>query len=492
MRNETIFQFFHWYYSTEGNLWIHAKEQAARLASLGVTQVWLPPAYKSARGADEPGYAVYDLYDLGEFDQKGTVRTRYGTKQEYIDCIKAFHDNGIRVLADIVLNHKMGGDEKETVLVREVDEENRMQFSGDSYATEAHTRFTFPGRKGQYSAYIWDQHSFTGICEDGKVAMLLHEHTQGAWDDVPEKQKGNYDYLMGNDIEFRNPAVREELKRWGQWYVATTGVDGFRLDALKHISPGFYPEWLDHLNAAFSKKLLCIGEYWQTNVDHLLQYLDVTGNRIQLFDVPLHYNLHTASEEGSSYDLRQLLPGTLTAIQPMQSISFVDNHDTQPLQSLQSPVKPWFKPMAYAFILLREAAIPCIFYPAIYGAQYFDQRDGEEVYVELPPLSCVERMMMVRKDLAYGDQIEYFDHPQVIGWVRRGTDEHPGSGCAVVISNGSDGYKHMQMGAGHKGRIMTDCCGGRPEKIVLGNDGEADFPVSGSGVAVWTFKDFNA
>ncbi len=42
------------------------------LADLGVTHVGLPPAYKSAHGAAEPGYAVYDLYDLGEFDQKGT------------------------------------------------------------------------------------------------------------------------------------------------------------------------------------------------------------------------------------------------------------------------------------------------------------------------------------------------------------------------------------------------------------------------------------
>ena len=86
--NQTIFQFFHWYYSAEADLWNHACQQAAPLASLGVTQVWLPPAYKSALGANEPGYAVYDLYDLGEFDQKGTVRTRYGSKAEYLECVK--------------------------------------------------------------------------------------------------------------------------------------------------------------------------------------------------------------------------------------------------------------------------------------------------------------------------------------------------------------------------------------------------------------------
>jgi predicted dehydrogenase len=53
MNNLTIFQFFHWYYSAEGNLWNHAAEEASFLAHLGVTHIWLPPAYKSARGVDE-------------------------------------------------------------------------------------------------------------------------------------------------------------------------------------------------------------------------------------------------------------------------------------------------------------------------------------------------------------------------------------------------------------------------------------------------------
>ena len=37
------------------------------------------------------GYGVYDLYDLGEFDQKGTIPTKYGTKQEYLDAVSYTH-----------------------------------------------------------------------------------------------------------------------------------------------------------------------------------------------------------------------------------------------------------------------------------------------------------------------------------------------------------------------------------------------------------------
>ena len=73
---------------------------------------------------------VRDLYDLGEFDQKGSVPTKYGTKDEYLAAIKALHDAGLSVLADIVLNHKMGADGCETVMAEECDETNRNEEEG--------------------------------------------------------------------------------------------------------------------------------------------------------------------------------------------------------------------------------------------------------------------------------------------------------------------------------------------------------------------------
>ncbi len=45
--------------------------KAEKIAELGITALWLPPAYKGIGGKDEVGYGVYDIYDLGEFDQKG-------------------------------------------------------------------------------------------------------------------------------------------------------------------------------------------------------------------------------------------------------------------------------------------------------------------------------------------------------------------------------------------------------------------------------------
>ena len=121
--NGVIIQFFHWYHP--GNLWKEFIEKSEEIKKLGFTAVWFPPAIKSAGGTDGRGYDVYDLYDLGEFDQKGTVATRYGTKQEYLDAIRKAQKSGLQVYADIVLNHRLGADEKETVTVQQVNDENR-------------------------------------------------------------------------------------------------------------------------------------------------------------------------------------------------------------------------------------------------------------------------------------------------------------------------------------------------------------------------------
>lgn len=491
MQNMIIFQAFHWYYSAEGNLWNHLNEKAEFLASLGITHVWLPPAYKSAEGANEPGYAVYDLYDLGEFDQKGSVRTRYGTKQEYIDCIKRLQKHGLQVLADIIFNHRLGADEKEKVPTAIVADEDRNQLISDQHTVEVFTRFTFPGRKGKYSDFEWNAQCFTGVCDDGNIRILLNEHSGGEWDQVLENEKGNFDYLLGADVEFRNPYVREELKRWGEWFVEETGVDGFRLDALKHMTHDYFPEWIGHLNAKFNKEFLQIGEYWKNDVGMLREYIRLTEGTIHLFDVPIHHNFFEAGNAGADYDLRKIFDNTLTMQQPERSISFVDNHDTQPLQSLESYVEYWFKPLAYALILLREQAIPCVFYPDLFDAYYLGEKEGEMVTVELHPTPNIQTMLKIRAKAAYGRQHDYFDSANFLGWTRQGTEDMPGSGIAVLLSNHEDASLWMSLGERNAGKTFYDQTGNRQEKVVLNEQGEAEFFTYGRSVSVWVSEELN-
>ena len=87
-------QYFEWYLPPDCKLWEKVRTQASYLETIGITSIWLPPAYKCIGGKNDTGYAVYDLYDLGEFNQKGSIETKYGTKQEYIDAIKTLKGNG--------------------------------------------------------------------------------------------------------------------------------------------------------------------------------------------------------------------------------------------------------------------------------------------------------------------------------------------------------------------------------------------------------------
>ena len=147
MKNQTLIQFFHWYYNEPDNLWTKATKEAKNLKELGFTGAWFPPAYKGSAGGYSVGYDPYDLFDLGEFDQKGSVNTKYGNKKDYLNAIDALHQNDIMVLADVVFNHKAGGDELENIPVRTVNPENRNEFTSDVQEIDAWTKFTFPGRK---------------------------------------------------------------------------------------------------------------------------------------------------------------------------------------------------------------------------------------------------------------------------------------------------------------------------------------------------------
>ena len=113
------------------------------------------PAGKAAAGPNDPGYAVYDLYDLGEFEQKGATRTA-------IDCNA------------------------------DADTERKI--------------------------YLLAGKSFSG--------------------DVSFEQ-GNFDFLMGCDVDTYHEEVHNDLVQYGRRFVDTTNVDGFRLDALKHLPATF-------------------------------------------------------------------------------------------------------------------------------------------------------------------------------------------------------------------------------------------------------------
>lgn len=159
MKNGIMMQYFEWNLPADGTLWKQLKEDAQHLSEIGVTSVWIPPAYKGQNKQDV-GYGAYDLYDLGEFKQKGTVRTKYGTKKQLIEAIEELHKYQISVYLDAVMNHKAAADYTEKFMVKEVDPTDRSKTISDIYEIEGWTGFDFPGRKDKYSDFKWHWYHF--------------------------------------------------------------------------------------------------------------------------------------------------------------------------------------------------------------------------------------------------------------------------------------------------------------------------------------------
>lgn len=468
-------QYFEWYLETNQDLWNEISKNAENLAKIGITALWLPPAYKGIGGKDEVGYGVYDLYDLGEFDQKGTIKTKYGSKEEYINCILALKQAGIESYADIVLNHKMGADMLQTIPAEKVDWGNHNEIVSGKEIVRVATKFTFPGRKKKYSDFEWNWTHFDGIDYDDKTKEhAIFKFINKEWANEVDEEFGNFDYLMGADIDFQNEEVRKELLNWGKWYIETTDVDGFRLDAVKHINADFYEQWLKELRKDLKEELFAVGEYWSGDVSKLHRYITETNGETSLFDVPLHYNFYNASRD-ENYNLTQILDKTLMKENPSKAVTFVDNHDTQPEQSLQSYVERWFKLPAYSIILLRDEGYPCVFYGDFYGIKHSN----------IEKIEGLKEMITIRKDKAYGKQNDYFDNPSCIGWTREGDEEHIKSGIAVLISNKYDSEKRMYIGKDLAGEEFIDAMGNCEEKVMIDEEGFGNFKVKAKSVSVW-------
>ncbi|KAL7420645.1 hypothetical protein Q5752_004596 [Cryptotrichosporon argae] len=478
--NFTMMQYFEWYIAADGQHWKKYEEESERLSSMGITACWIPPPTK-ASNPEGTGYDIYDLYDLGEFDQKGATRTKWGTKDELLSAIKAAADKGIITYIDAVLNHKAGADEKEEFLATMVDENDRTKTVGETHNIEGWTKFTFPGRGNKYSDFKWNFNHFTGVDYDAKTETTAIFKIQGdgkTWAEDVDGENKNYDYLMFV-IDHSHPDVEADLNKWGDWILKETGAYGFRFDAVKHISQSFIAQFVKHIRAQTGgmAKAFCVGEFWKDSVDSLVAYIDGLGTQFSCFDSCLQAKFKEAGEARENFDLRTIFDNTLVQRKPIDAV--LQQHDTQVGQSLERWVSSEFKPLAYALILLRVDGYPCVFYGDLYGC------GGENPQ---QPVSQLEDIIRARKLFAYGPIIDYWDHPNCVAWVRKGDEEH--DGCVVVLCNGNDeGSKKAEVGKEHAGETWTDVLGWYQGEVKIDEDGWAEFKCPAHSMSIWTKTD---
>ncbi|KAF8939352.1 hypothetical protein BGZ58_009968 [Dissophora ornata] len=430
--------------------------------------------------SQDVGYAPYDLWDMGEFYQKGTVPTKYGTKKELKEAIEECKKYGMKIYFDAVLNHKASGDKTQVFKAVAVANEDRTQEIEAPHDITAYTKFMFQGRKGKYSDFQWGYEHFSGTDWDAKekrsAVFRIEGENKGFAEDV-DKENGNFDYLMCCNIDYKHPDVVTETERWAMWCVNEFGIDGLRIDALKHISAGFVRHLLDYVRK---------DEYWKQDANVLNSQLETYSN-IHLFDVPLHYNFTRAGKEGPLFDMRTVFDGSLVQSNPQAAVTFIDNHDTQPYQTLESYVEHWFKPLATALICLRFDGYPCLFYGDFYGIEAKSKR---EPWTAIPGRKDMfSRILLARKEFAYGNQSDYFNHPNCVGWVRHGDEHHP-KGLVVIMSNSNTkGYKRMNVGSQRAGQLWVDMMGYWKDPVTINDEGWAKFHCHSGSVSLWVEKE---
>ncbi|KAI4123946.1 MAG: hypothetical protein LQ347_005934 [Umbilicaria vellea] len=476
--NATMMQAFEWYVPADQKHWARLHDAVAGLKEIGIDNIWIPPGCK-ASSSQGNGYDVYDLYDLGEFDQKGGKATKWGSKEELMQLVDKTQEVGMGVYWDAVLNHKAAADHKEKCQAQEVDPNDRTNKITSPYEIDAWLGFDFPGRGDKYSAQKYHWYHFSGTdynAANNKTAIYQIVGENKHWSLSVDREKGNYDYLMFADLDYAHPEVKEDVKRWGEWIGKETKIKGLRFDAVKHFSEDFLKEFVQHLDQTLGEGWFLVGEFWKDSTDDMVAYLQRMSHKFSLFDAPLVYKFSKISKTEKA-DLTKVFDNTLVKYEPYNAVTLVMNHDTQPYQALEASIEPFFKPLAYGLILLRSEGYPCVFYGDLYGIK------GEHSF----PPSCggqLPTLCLARKLYAYGDQHDYFDSPNCIGWTRVGTWDRP-SGCAVVMSNAGANEKTMFVGATHKGEVWTDVLGWESSEVTIDEQGNGLFPCPGVSVAVW-------
>jgi len=94
----------------------------------------------------------------------------------------------------------------------------------------------------------------------------------------------------------------------------------------------------------------------------------------------------------------------------------------------------------------------------------------------------IDHFLFARRNYGFGDQHDYFDHPNTIGWLRTGNPGHPGA-MAVVLTNGTAGSKWMNTF--HPGAAFRDATGHVAGTITAHASGWANFRCNDRSVSVW-------
>lgn len=299
-----MMQAFYWDVPAGGNWWNVVAGKVQGWSNAGIDAVWLPPASKAQNGGLSMGYDPFDYFDLGEYNQMGSIETRFGSAAELNNLITSAHSARLSVIADIVINHNSGGQS-------EVNPVN-----GQSNWTK------FTPLSGRFTRTFNDFHP-NGI----------HTSDNGAFGGFPD--------LCHHQLRVQNE-LWKNANSVAKYYRDVIGFDGWRFDYVKGFEPWVVKDWKNEVGG------FTVGEYWDGNAATLDWW---TGQaEASAFDFACYYRMRDAF---TGNNLNLLNGDMLWKRNASRAMTFVTNHDTDEIYS--------GKMLAYAYILTHEG-YPTIFY----------------------------------------------------------------------------------------------------------------------------------
>jgi alpha-amylase len=336
---KVILQGFYWdYYNAQyPQGWAnYLTEMAPRLKSLGIDAVWVPPSYKNANPASV-GYSPFDHYDLGDKFQKGNTKTPLGDKDEFLRMVAVMHANGIEVVQDIVLNHVVdagntdGSGGQDPYAAANYDDGSTAGFKNFRYicyeTPYSGNATNYLNRKGR-----WPK-NWQNFYPNENHGCCSNEQNSPYWGpDVAYESNsvGQSSCTNCYNPEQEENYMREQARDWFVWFKKQTGVDGYRIDAVKHFPADVMEDllWNAQYNSLFAnggEEMIAFGEYLGSNYD-LDAWANATQNRAGTMDFGLRGSLYNMVLGQGGYDLGQL-PGSQQSNR-LRTVPFINTHDT--------------------------------------------------------------------------------------------------------------------------------------------------------------------
>ena len=286
------------------------RQQIDYLAELGVTCLWLMPFYPSPNTDD--GYDVSDYY---------SVDPRFGTLGDLVEVIRAANNRGLRVIADLVVNH--------------------------TSAEHAWFQAARSSKESPYrDYYIWR----SDPPPDTSAEVSFPDQENSLWE--LDEQSGEWYfhrfYKQQPDLNIANPKVRDAIETMiGFWL--QLGLSGFRVDAVPFLieTRGLGPEelgdlgpphdYLRSLRAFLNQRngeAILLGEV-NLPYDTQLEFFGTTGDELSMmFDFVGMQNLYLALARADVEPLVNALTSRPALPQRSQWATFVRNHDELTLDKL--------------------------------------------------------------------------------------------------------------------------------------------------------------